>query len=114
MLITFRAAILGLVLPFLLSSSHAQSQGESSSVTSISEAAVQKVVDQAVQRTLEKFSATKLETNQLAVTLISLKDKSHPVPASYRGDVQIYPSSVIKLFYLAAAHRQMEDGKISD
>jgi beta-lactamase class A len=34
--------------------------------------------------------------------------------AHHRGDAPVYPASVIKLFYLAAAHQQMEDEKISD
>src|SRR5437868_12469431 len=33
---------------------------------------------------------------------------------SYRGDTRIYPASVLKLFYLEAAHRWMEDGKLKD
>ena len=37
-----------------------------------------------------------------------------PLSGSYRGDVRIYPASVIKLFYLEAAHRWMQDGKIAD
>ncbi len=31
---------------------------------------------------------------------------------SYRGDVQIYPASVIKLFYLVAAHEWLENGML--
>jgi beta-lactamase class A len=34
--------------------------------------------------------------------------------ASYRGDERIYPASVIKMFYLVAAHRWLEDGKLKD
>jgi beta-lactamase class A len=34
--------------------------------------------------------------------------------ANYRGDAPIYPASVVKLFYLEAAHRWMQDGKIND
>jgi len=48
------------------------------------------------------------------VTLIDLRDATQPVQASYRGGEQIYPASVIKLFYLVAAHRWMEDGKLQD
>src|SRR5688500_16402501 len=70
---------------------------------------LERLVHRAVQGTLEEFAAKKLATNQLAVTLVDLKDKQHPARASYRGDVQIYPASVIKLFYLVAAHRWMED-----
>ncbi len=46
--------------------------------------------------------------------VIDLRDPKKPVQASYRGDALIYPASVIKLFYLTAAHRWMEDKKIED
>ena len=77
------------------------------------------LVDRAVATALEKFSAQKLQPTQLAVTLIDLSANSAsptaaPRRASYRGDVPIYPASVIKLFYLAAAHRWMEDGQLTD
>lgn len=76
--------------------------------------ALQPLVDRAAATTLEKFSAEKLLPSQLAITLIDLRDASAPRRASYRGDAPIYPASVIKLFYLAAAHRWMEDGKLAD
>ena len=76
--------------------------------------AVQKVVDRAVQGALRKFAGQKLATNQLAVTLVDLRDPQKPVQAAYRGGEQIYPASVIKLFYLVAVHRWLEDGKLND
>lgn len=76
--------------------------------------ALQPLVDRAVATTLEKFSAQKLLPSQLAITLVDLSAPAAPRQAAYRGDVLIYPASVIKLFYLAAAHRWMEDGKLAD
>jgi len=76
--------------------------------------AVQKVVDRAVQGALQKFAGQKLATNQLAVTLVDLRDPQKPVQAAYHGGEQIYPASVIKLFYLVAVHRWLEDGKLKD
>ncbi len=73
---------------------------------------LQRVLDKAVQNTFHKFKD--LHTNELAATLIDLRDSEKPTTASFRGDVQIYPASVIKLFYLAAIHRWMEDGKAQD
>lgn len=79
---------------------------------------LQPLVDRAAQTALEKFSAQKLLPTQLAISLVDLSSPSSvgssPRRASYRGDVPIYPASVIKLFYLAAAHRWMEDGKLAD
>jgi len=76
--------------------------------------ATQKILDDAVQKTLGQFAAKKLQTNELSSTLIDLRDAEKPVQASFRGDAQVYPASVIKLFYLAAAHRWLEDKKIED
>lgn len=75
---------------------------------------LQRVLDVAVARTMEQFAAKGLKSNQLAVTVVDLKEPKRPVRASYRGEVQIYPASVVKLFYLAGAHRWMEDGKLQD
>ena len=72
------------------------------------------LVDAAVQKTLAAFAGKKLLPAELAVTLIDLRDGKNKAQASYRGQEQIYPASVIKLFYLAAAHRWMEDRKIED
>ena len=75
---------------------------------------LQSVLDAAVAMTLRTFTAKQLQTNQLAVTVVDLREPGRPAQASYRGDVQIYPASVVKLFYLVAAHRWMEDGKLED
>jgi beta-lactamase class A len=73
---------------------------------------LQDVVDRAVKTTLERFADKKLEEKQLSVTLIDLRDAQHPVTASFRGNERVYPASVVKLFYLVAAHRWLEDKKI--
>ena len=51
---------------------------------------------------------------QLAITLVDLRAPKQTKHGSFRGDVKIYPASVVKMFYLAAAHRWMEDGKLQD
>jgi beta-lactamase class A len=71
-------------------------------------------VDDAVHQTLATFAGQQLKPDQIAVTLVDLRDRQHPARASYRGDAQIYPASVVKLFYLAAAHRWLEDGRLQD
>ena len=75
---------------------------------------VQEIIDRAVKRTLDQFADKKLEAGQLAMTLVDLRDPLKPERGSYRGGEQVYPASVIKLFYLVAAHRWMEDGKLND
>jgi len=46
--------------------------------------------------------------------LIDLRDPARPVTASFRGNERIYPASVVKLFYLAATHRWLEDKKLTE
>ena len=73
---------------------------------------LQDVIDRAAKTTLDKFADKKLNEKQLSITLIDLRDPQHPVTASFRGNERIYPASVVKLFYLVAAHRWLEDKKI--
>jgi beta-lactamase class A len=75
---------------------------------------LQTIVDTAVQGVLKESAPLNLQSNQLAVTLVDLGDANQPRWASYRGDERIYPASVIKTFYLVAAHRWMEDGRLQD
>jgi hypothetical protein len=94
----------------LLSPSEARSQ----TVAKAPVRSLQSLVDEAARKTLEKFADKKLEEKQLSITLIDLRDPAHPTQASFRGNERIYPASVVKLFYLGAAHRWLEDKKIED
>ncbi len=75
---------------------------------------LQALLNEAARSTLEKFADKKLQPSQLSITLINLRDPAHPVTASYRGNERVYPASVVKLFFLAAAQRWLEDKKIDD
>lgn len=75
---------------------------------------LQALVDAAARTTVEKFADKNLKPDQLSITVIDLRDVQHPVTASYRGNERIYPASVVKLFYLAATHRWLEDKKIAE
>jgi beta-lactamase class A len=76
--------------------------------------ALQAIVDEAARETLQRFKDKKLAENQLAITLINLRDAERPAMASYNGEQRIYTASVVKLFYLAAAHRWFEDGRLKE
>jgi hypothetical protein len=76
--------------------------------------ALQKLVDGAVATALEQFAARQLRVDQLAVTLVDLGDGKKFARATHRGNAPTYPASVIKLFFLAATHRWLEDGMIRD
>ena len=73
---------------------------------------IEDLVSQAARTTLEKFKDKGLKDENLSITLIDLRDVQHPATASFRGNERIYPASVVKLFYLAAAHRWLEDKRI--
>jgi len=75
---------------------------------------LQGLVDDAARKTIARFADKKLEEKQLSITVIDLRDPSHPVQASFRGNEKVYPASVVKLFYLVAAHRWLEDKKIEN
>jgi len=77
-------------------------------------ATLQELVNQAAKTTLERFADKKLNENQLSITLIDLRDAKHPATASFRGNERVYPASVVKLFYLAAAERWLEEKKIPE
>lgn len=81
------------------------------SVTAPPTSPLQVVVERAVKDTRAEFETPALKPEQLAVTVFDLRDGQ---AADYRGDERFYPASVIKLFFLAAVHRGLEDGRIVD
>src|SRR5438445_10258362 len=87
---------------------------DTASPKSVDAASLQELVNQAAHTALTKFADKKLTENQLAITLIDLRDPQHPLTASFRGNERIYPASVVKLFYLVATHRWLEDKKIQE
>jgi beta-lactamase class A len=75
---------------------------------------LQQLVNAAAHAALDKFADKKLTNSQLSITLIDLRDAQHPLTASFRGNERVYPASVVKLFYLMAVHRWLEDKKIQE
>jgi beta-lactamase class A len=68
---------------------------------------LQEAVDRAA------ISAPGIKPDQLAITVVDL-NSAKPVFASYHGAESFYPASVVKLFYLVAAHAAMEAGTLHD
>jgi len=89
-------------------------QDKAKPVEPVASPRLQKVVDDAARAVLERFKEKGFAEKHLAVTLIDLTDPARPERASFRGAEPIYPASVVKLFYLAAAHRWMEDGRLKE
>src|SRR5215208_4317420 len=73
---------------------------------------LQDLVDRAAKTTLERFADKKLQESELSITVIDLREPKHPRTASFRGNERVYPASVVKLFYLVAAQRWLEDKKV--
>ncbi|HEX3249136.1 MAG TPA: serine hydrolase [Pyrinomonadaceae bacterium] len=76
------------------------------------QSSLQDLVNRAAKTTLDRFADKKLQESELSITLIDLRDPKRPVTAGFHGNERIYPASVVKLFYLVAAHRWLEDKKI--
>jgi beta-lactamase class A len=89
-------------------------QAAQDSLASAASPSLQALIDRAAQTALNQFREPKLLPEQLAITLVDLRREKTPQHASVRGDVSLYPASVIKLFYLAAVHRWLEDRRLSD
>ena len=107
---TTRRLAASVALSVLLFTAAAQEQSGSNTA----KRSLQSLVDDAARTTLEKFAEKKLEEKQLSITLIDLRDPAHPATASFRGNERIYPASVVKLFFLAATHRWLEDKRVED
>jgi len=99
---------------FLLFAINSSAQPAANIATFTVSPKLQALVDSAAQSTLDQFRDKKLQPRQLAITLIDLRSGPPYARASVRGSEAIYPASVVKLFYLAAAHRWMEDGRLTD
>jgi hypothetical protein len=75
---------------------------------------LQKLVDAAAADAIAKFGSKGFTAENFGITLIDIRDAANLKQADFRGEQMIYPASVVKLFYLAAAHRWLEDKKIRD
>jgi beta-lactamase class A len=106
---TTRSLLAGVLLIFLCMSYNAHTAAELAPSP-----ALQGILDGVVADTLKQFGSKGLKPEQLAVTVVDLNATNGPTSASYRGSERIYPASVVKLFYLLAAHQWMEEGKLKD
>ncbi|MEP6787772.1 MAG: serine hydrolase, partial [Acidobacteriota bacterium] len=76
-------------------------------------AELQTILTSAVGDMLTLYSTKGFKQSEVAATLIDLRDPAHLKMAEVRGGDRIYPASVVKLFYMAALQRQLEDGKVT-
>ncbi len=67
------------------------------------------ILDKAVA---DVMAAGKFKPGEMAATVIDLRDPARWTTAAFEGERQLYTASVVKMFYMAALERQLEDGKI--
>ncbi len=73
---------------------------------------LQTLLSSAVAAVLSGLPAKNFKAEELAATLIDLRDPKNIQFANIRGEEKIYPASVVKLFYMVALEQQLEDRKI--
>jgi len=71
---------------------------------------LQAILDKAVTEVIDKY---KFKPGEIAATVIHLRDPAKWQSAQVNGETQLYTASVVKMFYMAALERQLEDGKIT-
>ncbi len=73
---------------------------------------MQTLLDSVIGNAVRNFSSKGLKPEYVAATLIDLRDINDLKSANYRGEEKIYPASVVKMFYMTALERRLEDGRI--
>ena len=76
-------------------------------------ARLQEVLNGAIDAMLKGYGPDKFKPEDVAATLIDLRDPNNLQMASVLGNKAIYPASVVKMFYMAALHQQLEDKKVT-
>lgn len=67
----------------------------------------------AVAAVLDPSNGKNFKPDEIAATLIDVRDTQNLKWANVSGERPIYPASVVKMFYMAALERQLEDGKVT-
>jgi beta-lactamase class A len=74
--------------------------------------ALQTLLNTAVGEVINTYREKGFKMEDMAATLIDLRSPGKLRSANLTGDRRIYPASVVKMFYMAALHQQLQDGKI--
>lgn len=75
--------------------------------------ALKEIIDAAVADILNSQRQQGFKNEEIAVTFIDLSDAKKFHWADHRGEEKIYPASVVKMFFMAALERQLEDKKVA-
>jgi beta-lactamase class A len=74
---------------------------------------LQTILNSVIDELLKSYGAEKFKPEEIAATLIDVRDPNNLRWANYSGGKAIYPASVVKMFYMAALHQQLEDKKVT-
>jgi len=74
---------------------------------------LQVMLDGVIIDLLKTYPNDSFKQTDVAATLISVRDPKEFLTADFRGGERIYPASVVKMFYMNALERQLEDGKVT-
>ncbi|MEJ7847939.1 MAG: serine hydrolase [Pyrinomonadaceae bacterium] len=75
-------------------------------------AELQSVLIDSVNDMLAKHQHDGFKAADVSATLIDMRDPKNLQMVNLAGEKRIYPASVVKMFYMAALHRQLQDGKV--
>jgi beta-lactamase class A len=78
-----------------------------------SNGALQVILDAAVADAIASHGTHPFKPEEISATLIDLSNPTNPTMANVRGEQKLYTASVVKMFYLAALHQQLEDKKVT-
>ena len=73
----------------------------------------EKLLKSAVDAVLDPANGKNFRAEEIAATLIDVSDPNNLRSASVNGEKSIYPASVVKMFFMAALERQLEDRKVT-
>jgi beta-lactamase class A len=78
-----------------------------------SNGALQVILDAAVAGAIASHGTHPFKPEEISATLIDLSNPTNPTMANVRGEQKLYTASVVKMFYMAALHQQLEDKKVT-
>jgi predicted amidohydrolase YtcJ/beta-lactamase class A len=107
-----RTLIIPALLAALLATARASGDAAQSNTAFAASDRLSRLAREVVDAAVKEFGRGGLTPEKIALTVVDLSDRERPAQASHRGGQPIYPASVVKMFYMAAAHRMVEDGKL--
>src|SRR5687768_7775392 len=73
---------------------------------------LQSILSRSVSEVIGSYPDGKFKPDEIAATLIDVRDPKNIRWANVNGDRKLYPASVVKMFYMAALQQQLQDNKV--